>query len=123
MNVIIAGSRHFDDYDLLVTTMDNLLDDLHLNIKSISRVFSGTADGADKLGERWASECGILVRKFKPRWQQHGLAAGPIRNAEMAKEAHLCVLFWNGKSRGTKNMLENCLKGGVLVKVVKYARS
>ena len=82
----------------------------------------------DLLGERWAKEMDSArktndwchITRVPAKWDIHGKAAGPIRNAEMAKLADMCVLFWDSKSKGTKNMLENCLKHGVFVKIVKF---
>ena len=51
--VIIAGSRDFDDYNLLRNTMDKLL----VNKTQVT-IISGTARGADRLGEQYAQERG-----------------------------------------------------------------
>lgn len=103
MKTIIAGTRDFDDYE----AMRNVLRGEHLRI---TEVVSGTASGADALGEQWAEEHGILITKFRADWKKHGKAAGPIRNAEMAAYADYLFLFWDGKSRGSASMLREMKK-------------
>ena len=56
--LIIAGSRTFNDYDLLKTNVTN--------IDTITEIVSGTAKGADLLGERFAVENNIPIKKFSP---------------------------------------------------------
>ena len=83
-------------------------------------VVSGTAEGADKLGEEWAEERQVACKRFPADWNKHGKAAGPIRNSQMADNADMCVVFWDGISKGTKNMIQTALTKGLLVKVVRY---
>ncbi len=47
MRVIIAGSRSFTDYEVLEVACDNLLFKL-----DVECILSGTARGADRLGEQ-----------------------------------------------------------------------
>ena len=43
-------------------------------------------------------------------WNKHGKAAGPIRNRQMAEYADCLIAVWDGKSRGTKNMIDEMNK-------------
>lgn len=54
MKVIIAGSRGLNDYDLLKAKCCKIPSSHHPNIE----VVSGTANGADKLGEKFGEEMG-----------------------------------------------------------------
>lgn len=96
MKTIIAGSRSITDYELVKTAIQK-------SGFKITQVVSGGAAGVDKLGERWAQENNIPVKRFLPDWKTHGKAAGPIRNSEMIKEAECAVILWDGASRGTKD--------------------
>jgi hypothetical protein len=116
MNVCIAGSRSFNNFHLLKQHMDKIHD-----VFGIVNVISGTAKGADKLGEEWAEWHGLNIIRYPADWDKHGNVAGILRNIEMAKSSDLVVLFWDGKSPGTKQMLEYCLKNNIFVKVIKYA--
>ena len=101
--VIVAGSREFTDYEKLRTTLDRLLSRYEI---SEIEIVSGGARGADTLGERYAEEKGCPVHVFPADWEQFGKAAGYRRNVQMAEYADACVAFWDGKSRGTKHMID-----------------
>ena len=53
-------------------------------------------------------------------WEKYGRSAGPKRNAQMAEIANALIAFWDGQSRGTKNMIETAKQKGLIVKVVNY---
>jgi len=112
MKVIIAGSRNFNDYNLLKSSCDNLLTQF-TNIE----IVSGTARGADKLGERYAREKGYSIKEFPANWSL-GKSAGYIRNDEMAKYADMLIAFWDGTSKGTKHMIDLANKRGIKVVVI-----
>ncbi len=115
--VIIAGCRDFADYKLLKERCDHYLQ----NQKPEDIVIvSGHASGADALGERYAQERGLQLETYPADWKTHGRAADPIRNAQMASVAHALIAFWDGKSRGTKNMIDTATKRGLQVAVVRY---
>lgn len=101
MKLIISGSRNFDDYELLCKKA-SLVNE---NVDEITEVICGGAKGADMLGKKWADENGIPVKLMPANWAKHGKAAGPIRNREMAEYADALLVFWDGESPGTKNML------------------
>lgn len=104
--IIIAGSRNFNDYELALKTLNTLL-----SLENF-QIVSGHAPGADQLGERFAADNNLNLVIFPANWNKYGRSAGPIRNAQMAKyaEGGTLVLFWDGKSAGSKNMLENAKK-------------
>ena len=111
--VIIAGGRHFDNYELLKEKCDYLLQDKSKTHRII--VVSGKSSGADALGERYAAEKGYKVEGHPADWKKHGRAAGPIRNEEMAKVSDALIAFWDGESRGTKSMINLGKKHGLAV--------
>lgn len=115
--VIIAGCRNFSNYELLKEKCDYLLQNQK---KENVVIVSGHASGADSLGERYAKERGFKLETYPADWKDHGRAAGPIRNAQMANIANALIAFWDGKSRGTKNMIETATKRGLQVAVVRY---
>lgn len=125
LRVIIAGSRDFNDYKLLkksaieIITKKTMLPDL-------TRIISGGARGADTLGERFANEMGLEISRFIPDLDGLGKRAGYVRNAEMAKFAveddndGMLIAFWDGKSRGTKHMIDLAKRYGLEVHVVNF---
>ena len=106
MRTIIAGSRTFNDYKKMKSCMKQI--DW---IPSI--ILSGTARGADRLGEKWAKENGISIEKYPAEWDKYGRRAGYVRNSAMAQNAEALVAFWDGRSRGTKHMITLAKKKGL----------
>jgi hypothetical protein len=122
MKVIVAGSRGFDDYTLLSDELNKLQHLLKSMDKSITEIVSGTARGADKLGERWADENNVCIKKFPADWNTYGKSAGYIRNQQMAEYADVLYAFWDGKSKGTKHMIDLAHKHNLKVRVISYGR-
>ena len=117
MKVIIAGGRDFNDIHKVIERVDHHLSKCkHLDIE----IVSGTASGADKMGEEYADLRDYKVAQFKPDWDKYGKGAGYKRNAEMADYADALIAFWDGKSRGTMHMINIAKKKGLQVKVVEY---
>lgn len=115
MKVIIAGGRDFKDYNRLKQVCDKIL----INQNNIE-IISGTAGGADTLGERYAQEKGYEVKKFPAKWDEYGKKAGYLRNQEMGEYADGLIAFWDGQSKGTKHMIDIANKNGLKVRVISY---
>ena len=113
--IIVAGSREFSDYPLLVRTLDHLL-----SRQSEIVIVCGKARGADTLGEQYAKAHGYQVAYYPAEWDKYGRQAGYLRNIEMAKNADALVAFWDGQSRGTRHMIELAKQHGLKVRVVHY---
>lgn len=116
--VVVAGGRDFADYALLEERLDYYLARYLPHVQ----IVSGKASGADALGERYAAARGLSVAEFPADWKTHGKAAGPIRNREMAKYADAVIVFWDGVSRGTKNMRELAQQYQLPLKTVYYSK-
>ena len=121
MKVIVAGGRDFNDYELLKETLDNFQQEYG----NIAEVVSGGARGSDKLGEQYANENNIPIKRFVPDWEGLGKKAGFVRNRKMgdyAKEHNgMLVAFWDKQSRGTKGMIDYSTKVGLKSMVVHYS--
>lgn len=115
MKLIIAGGRNFTDYKKLKQICDHFLQN-----QTKIEIVSGTARGADRLGERYAKEKGYKLIKFPADWNKYGKAAGPKRNQQMANYADALIAFWDEKSRGTKNMIELAKAVNLKIRVFKY---
>lgn len=120
MKVIVAGGRDFKDYELLKCALDNFQQEYG----NITEVVSGTAKGVDKLGEQYANENNIPIKRFIPDWEGLGKKAGHVRNRQMgdyAKEHNgMLVAFWDKQSKGTKGMINYATKIGLKSVVVYY---
>jgi hypothetical protein len=123
LRIIIAGSRDFTNYAVLRHNVVNVLLILSPSGKPNAEIISGTANGADKLGERFAKECEYPVKRFPANWDLYGKSAGYKRNEQMAIYAKgdygVLIAFWDGKSKGTKHMIDLANKHGLRVFVVE----
>jgi predicted Rossmann fold nucleotide-binding protein DprA/Smf involved in DNA uptake len=108
MRTIIAGSRNIEEYSLLLEAIKS-------SGIEITSVVSGGAPGVDTLGERYAEENSLTCTRFPANWEKYGKAAGPIRNRLMAANADALIAIWDGKSPGTKNMIQEAEKKGLQV--------
>lgn len=133
-HVIVAGTRTFNDYELLRERMERYtaqLGSLYVVTGEWRGIGIGTAKyiGADLLGERWAAERGFPVKRFPPPFQdfpgKQRNAAFHVRNKEMVEyvaglEEGFGVVFWDGTSPGTASVIELLRKYRVNHKIVRY---
>lgn len=119
--IIVAGSRDFNNYNLIEETLDQYLSDKNLDPKDVE-IVSGCARGADTLGEQYAKNRGIPVAKFPADWGLYGKSAGFVRNSEMAKYGNVLFAFYadaNVKSKGTSIMIKVAKQRGLEVHVIE----
>lgn len=117
MIALFCGSRNYTDKSKILTVMQALqTQDNDLVI------VNGGARGADKLSQEVAELLGLTTSQFFPDWEQHGKAAGPIRNKQMLdeNEIDLVVAFTDNmeESKGTANMIGQSRKRNIRVIVV-----
>lgn len=117
MKIIVAGGRKFGDYPKLKAMLDHLF--VTLDKRDIE-IVSGTAEGADQLGEWYAKENNMPVKRFPANWAEFGDKAGAKRNKEMAQYADACICFWDGSSHGTRNMIDIAKAYKLDVRVIRY---
>lgn len=121
MRLIIAGSRTIDGE----AAYQNLRQFIRGSLKcKPAEIVSGGAKGVDLLGERFADEHNIPVKRFTPDWDKHGKGAGFLRNGDMAVYASdapgsALVAYWDGVSRGTQQMIEVAKTYGLQVLVLR----
>ena len=110
MRVILAGSRSFRDPKVMA-------DAVSASGFDVTSVLSGTARGADRLGENWAFVNNVPMARYPADWNRHGKSAGVLRNKEMAENADALIALWDGESRGTAHMIKHALARGLAVYV------
>lgn len=96
-------------------------------------IISGMATGADTLGVRFAKDYNLKLKEFPAEWENldifpcrvminsngsYNALAGHNRNKKMAEYASIdnfgvLVLFWDGKSNGSKNMKNQAMAYGI----------
>lgn len=99
--IIIAGSRVIPNREFVLLDLSRRIYDW-----GGIEIVCGMARGADLIGKEWAEEAGYPVKAFPADWDKHGRSAGYIRNKEMSEYADELIAYWDGKSNGTKNMID-----------------
>lgn len=99
MKTIVAGSRE----GFVARNVFEAIEESQFNI---TEIVSGGARGVDRDGEYYATVNKIPLTVFYADWNKHPKAGGILRNIKMAEYADALVAVWDGKSRGTKHMIE-----------------
>lgn len=118
-NLIVAGGRDFDNAAWLSEEIFKIADQ-ELSEYSVNLV-SGMARGADALGYEFAQQHNVVCNTFPADWATYGKRAGFLRNEAMGKFADGLLAFWDGKSSGTRHMIEFMQSLGKFVKVIHYS--
>ena len=102
MKVAIIGSRNL------------YVNDLQKFIPSeTTEIVSGGAKGIDACAARYAASNNIKLTVFLPEYNRYGRAAPLKRNLKIIEYADLVIAFWDGKSKGTKYVIDNCKKQNI----------
>jgi hypothetical protein len=127
MRLIVAGGRDFTDLKLFNKVISDKLKFLKgkcYSLKQNIEIVSGMATGADTLGKDFAYKWNLKLAKFPAEWDKYGKSAGYKRNEQMAVYAKedngVLLAFWDGKSKGTKHMIDLANKHDLIVFVVNY---
>ncbi len=111
VTVMIVGGRDFNNYKLLMETLDNFISD-----HDVKEFICSSNFGADTFGEAYAVNHGYPVRIFDDSEEGYGERA---LEYAMQHDGYM-IAFWNGKSAGTKYMINLAKEKGMNVKVVGY---
>lgn len=123
MKILVVGSRTFNQYELMVRTLDKVI----LESTGIARdgnnnhieIISGGAHGADKMSEVYAKQINCKMTIFPADWRKHGRSAGFTRNKEMVEYGpDLCVAFRVSGSLGTSHTIKLCREKGIPTKII-----
>lgn len=118
--IIVAGSRNCNDYKLISEVLNKYI--RYCAENGIKPEFvSGGCRGVDTLAERFCKLHNYPIKVFNADWATYGKRAGYLRNKQMAEYAAetggSLIAFWDGKSRGTKMMIELAESEGLAVNV------
>ena len=118
--IIVAGSRNYKDYRRISSVLSEFI--RKFSEDGIRPEFiSGGCRGVDTLAERFCKLHGYPIKVFNADWATYGKRAGYLRNKQMAEYAAetggSLIAFWDGKSRGTKMMIELAEGEGLAVNV------
>lgn len=99
MRVAVIGSRK-----LKVNNLESYLPE------NTSEIISGGACGVDTSAKEYALAHEIKLTEFLPDYKRYGKSAPLKRNITILENADLVLAFWDGVSRGTKFVIDNCRK-------------
>jgi len=106
MKVAVIGSRGIE--------VENLEDYLP---EDTTKIISGGASGVDTCAKEYAFANKIPFTEFKPEYNRYGQGAPLKRNITILENSDLVLAFWDGKSKGTKFVIDNCVKRNIPVRV------
>jgi len=107
MKLAIIGSRSIESIDFNEYIK-----------KKPEYIISGGAMGIDTLAWKWAVENGIEIIVHKPDYNKYGKLAALKRNDVIIKEADKIMAFLDGKSTGTKYVIDNAEKMNKLIEII-----
>lgn len=97
MKIAIIGSR-----DLTVSDLGCYLP------KNTTEIVSGGARGIDTCAREYAQANGIKLTEFLPDYEKYGRGAPIKRNRKIIDYADAVIAFWDGRSRGTGYVIDQC---------------
>ena len=97
MKVAVIGSR-----DLIINNLGVYLP------TETTEIVSGGARGIDSCAKIYAQKHNLPFKVFLPNYEQFGRRAPLVRNLQIIDYADEVIDFWDGKSKGTKYVIDNC---------------
>lgn len=114
MRIIVAGSRDITDRRVVRDAVES-----SPWAHEITELVCGDCRGVDSVAHDIFVGL-VPIRSFPPDWAQHGRAAGPIRNGDMADYAHaLIAVMKRGGSCGTLDMISKMKSRGKPTHIVE----
>ena len=107
MKLAIVGSR---------TIKINHLE-LYLS-EDVTEIVSGGANGVDRCAKEFAIDNNIKYTEFLPKYNLYKKGAPLKRNIEIINYCDELLIFWDGKSKGTKFVIEHCKELGKKYRII-----
>ena len=82
-----------------------------------TEIVSGGARGVDSCAREYALRHELKLTEYLPEYNRYGRAAPLKRNITIIESADLVLAFWDGRSRGTKYVIDNCTQRNIPVKI------
>lgn len=119
VRVLVCGGRDWEDEAAVCGELEEFREELGMFGDRMLIVHGYCPTGADHFSKAYAVRNGLDQEPHPADWDAHGKASGPIRNREMAKAgAEVCFAFWDGKSKGTLDMIKQATAHGIPVRIV-----
>lgn len=82
-----------------------------------TEIVSGGAKGVDTSAKTYALSHDIKLTEFLPEYNKYGKGAPLKRNITVIEYSDVVIAFWDGKSRGTKYVIDNCKKRNIPIRI------
>ena len=107
MRLAVVGSRTFTDRNTVFVILNEYY---KVFGDELSFVSGGCPQGPDRYAEEFAELYNIPILILPANWNEHGRAAGFIRNSDIVNECEEVVAFWDRKSNGTRDTINKAHK-------------
>ena len=107
--IVVAGSRDFNNYEIVEKYLDKYLSNLKEENEII--IISGACRGADALGEEYAIKHNMKIERFPAEWNTYGKRAAYIRNKAMSEVCDYGVVFLLKEKEASLLMQKKSLDG------------
>lgn len=116
--LLITGSRDWNSREVIEKSILDTAEWTKYNDVELIVVHGDCPTGADALAQAICEDHGIKTERHPADWNEHGRAAGPIRNQEMVDlGAHECLAFPHHGSRGTYDCLRRAESADIPTRV------
>ncbi len=94
MKLAVVGSR-----SIIVNNLNEYIN------KNVTEIVTGGAKGTDTCAINYATENSLRLTVFYPEFSRYGKVAPIKRNLSIAEYSDEALVFWDGKSKGTKHVI------------------
>ena len=124
MRIAVVGSRSIVDKDWVNYHLDKMILG-EVEAGGNVTIISGGAKGADTLAREWAALNLLDFILFKPyHLIDNSVMYHPryffTRNKQIVDNADQVIVFWDGKSNGSKDVMKYARKCGKLLTVIEW---
>ena len=111
MKIAIIGSRTITDANISIYIPRNT-----------TEIVSGGAKGIDTLAREYAISNNIKLTEFIPDYKRYGRGAPLKRNMQIIEYADRIIAFWDGRSKGTEYVINECKKINKQVDIILFEK-
>lgn len=111
MKIAIVGSRGLYIHDFKKYLPDD-----------ITEIISGGAKGIDTCAKRYALKYGIRFIEILPDYAKYGKSAPLKRNDIIIEMADAVLAIWDGRSAGTKYVINKCRKTNKSITIINIEK-
>lgn len=118
MRILVTGDRNWRSFEVVAARLEEVVEEYWRESDGADGVtiIHGDARGADTCADHAAQLLNLAIEYYPALWDEHGRAAGPIRNQQMLDSGvDYVVGFHNdiSNSRGTRDMLRRCVNAEI----------